>query len=103
MGNIISYIIHQITQVLQHIVDTKKSINMPTEALNNINPLMTACVFIEYQNEFTTEGGALYDAVKDCMVATGTLENSRKFMDECRDAGCTIIHVPISYDKVRIR
>jgi nicotinamidase-related amidase len=76
---------------------------MSTEALGKINPLMTACIFIEYQNEFTTEGGALYDSVKDCMNATGTLENSRKFMDECRDAGCTIIHVPISYDKVRIR
>jgi len=63
---------------------------------------MTACVFIEFQNEFTTEGGALHDAVKDCMDATGTLANSRKFMDECRDAGCTIVHVPISFEKVRI-
>ena len=60
-------------------------------------------VSIEYQNEFTTEGGKLYGAVKECMEATGTLENSRKVMDAARDAGCTIIHCPISFEKVRIR
>jgi nicotinamidase-related amidase len=66
-----------------------------------LNPAAeTACVFIEYQNEFTTQGGALYDAVKDCMEATGTLENSRKVLDAARGAGCTIIHVPIAFEKV---
>jgi len=54
---------------------------------------------IEYQNEFTTEGGALHDAVKECMQATGTLGNSRRVIDAARDAGCTIIHVPIMFDK----
>lgn len=33
------------------------------------------------------------------MEATGTLENSRKVLDSARNAGCTIIHVPIAFDK----
>jgi len=41
----------------------------------------------------------LHDAVKECMEATGTLENSRKVMDAARDAGCTIIHCPITFEK----
>eukprot|EP00979_Chaetoceros_neogracilis_P006446 scaffold1309_cov214-Chaetoceros_neogracile.AAC.8 len=52
-----------------------------------LDPSETACVMIEYQNEFATEGGALHDAVKECMQATGTLGNSRKVMDAARDAG----------------
>ncbi len=32
----------------------------------------TALIFIEFQNEFTTEGGALHDAVTECMAATNT-------------------------------
>ena len=67
-----------------------------------LNPEETACVFIEFQNEFTTEGGALYDAVKECMEKTGTLGNARKVMDTARAAGCTIIHVPIAFEKVRL-
>lgn len=66
-----------------------------------LNPEETACVFIEFQNEFTTEGGALYDAVKECMEKTGTLGNARRVMDTARAAGCTIIHVPIAFEKVR--
>ena len=70
------------------------------EALK-LDPAETAIVLIEYQNEFTTEGGALHAAVKDCMAATGTLGNSRKVMDSAREAGATIIHVPIMFEKVR--
>ena len=68
----------------------------------SLSPEDTAAVFIEYQNEFTTEGGLLYDAVKECMEATGTLENSKKVMDEMRAAGCTIIHLPIAFEKVSL-
>ncbi|KAH8060165.1 isochorismatase-like protein [Aureococcus anophagefferens] len=32
----------------------------------------TALLLIEYQNEFTTEGGKLHDAVKDSMAADGS-------------------------------
>ena len=37
-----------------------------------LNPKETGVVFIEFQNEFTTEGGALHDAVKgentECLI-----------------------------------
>lgn len=58
----------------------------------------TAVVLIEFQNEFATPGGKLYDAVKPCMEQTNTLENSKKLMDAARNAGCTIIHCPICFD-----
>lgn len=38
----------------------------------NLDPSSTAIVFIEYQNEFTTEGGKLHEAVKDCMEQTNS-------------------------------
>ena len=69
-------------------------------SLPPLDPKETAVVLIEYQNEFTTDGGALYGAVKDCMEATNTLGNSKALMDAARDAGCTIIHVPIVFDEV---
>ena len=67
-----------------------------------LNPKETAMLFIEYQNEFTTEGGALHGAVKDCMEATKTLENSKALLEAARTAGCTVIHVPIVFDQVRV-
>ena len=70
---------------------------MSTEEPLSLSPEETALVLIEYQNEFTTEGGGLYEAVKECIDKTGTLENSKKVMDAAREAGCTIIHVPISF------
>jgi hypothetical protein len=73
-----------------------------TEEPLKLNPADTAIVLIEYQNEFTTEGGGLHDAVKDCMTATGTLGNSRKVMDAAREAGATIIHVPIMFEPVSL-
>lgn len=38
----------------------------------SLDPSSTAFVFIEYQNEFTTPGGKLHDAVKDCMEKTNS-------------------------------
>lgn len=64
-----------------------------------LNPKETGVVFIEFQNEFTTEGGALHDAVKGCMEETKTLENSKALLDASRAAGCTVIHVPIVFDE----
>jgi nicotinamidase-related amidase len=65
-----------------------------------LNPDDTAVVLIEYQNEFTTTGGALHDAVKDCMAATNTLGNSKALLEAAREVGCTIVHVPIVFDEV---
>ncbi|MBU4335065.1 MAG: cysteine hydrolase [Actinobacteria bacterium] len=62
-----------------------------------MNPETTALVMIEFQNDFTSEGGALHDAVKDSMSSTGMLDNARKALDAARAAGVTVIHSPISF------
>lgn len=57
----------------------------------------TAVLFIEYQNDFTTPGGALHEAVADTMEQTNMLANSAALADAAREAGATIIHIPISF------
>ena len=57
----------------------------------------TAIVFIEYQNEFATEGGKLHDAVKPVMDASSMLTNSRRVMDAAREKGAKIFHSPIKF------
>jgi nicotinamidase-related amidase len=61
------------------------------------DPKSTAVVLIEYQNDFTSEGGALHGAVQDVMEGTGMLENTRRLVEAARAAGATIIHAPIAY------
>jgi nicotinamidase-related amidase len=63
----------------------------------DVDPQTTAVVLIEYQNDFTTEGGALHGAVKDVMEETRMLENTRRVVDEARRAGATVIHAPITF------
>ena len=62
-----------------------------------VDPKRTAVVLIEYQNDFTSEGGALHDAVRDVMERTGMLDNTRRLVEAARAAGATIVHAPISY------
>jgi len=71
----------------------------PAEAKGGIDvdASKTAMVLIEYQNEFTTEGGKMYEAVKANMEATGMLEKSAKIVDAARAKGVTIMYVPISF------
>jgi nicotinamidase-related amidase len=63
----------------------------------SLDPKRTAVVLIEYQNDFTSEGGALHDAVRDVMERTGMLENTRRLVEAARAAGATIVHAPIAY------
>ena len=63
----------------------------------DVNPSKTAVVLIEYQNDFTSDGGALHGAVKDVMDDTGMLANSQKVVEEARRAGATIVHAPITF------
>jgi len=63
----------------------------------DIDPARTAVVLVEYQNDFTSDGGALHGAVKEVMDETGMLENTRRLVDEAREAGATIVHAPISF------
>mgnify|MGYP002818327668 CR=1 FL=1 len=55
----------------------------------------TAVVFIEYQNEFATEGGKLHDAVKGTMG--DMLGSSAAVAEAARAAGTTVMHAPISF------
>jgi nicotinamidase-related amidase len=63
----------------------------------NVDPRTTAVVLIEYQNDFTSEGGALHGAVKDVMQETDMLEKSQAVAEEARRAGATVIHAPITF------
>jgi len=62
-----------------------------------VDPKRTAVVLIEYQNDFTSEGGVLHDAVKGVMEQTGMLENTRRLVEAARAAGATIVHAPITF------
>jgi nicotinamidase-related amidase len=64
-----------------------------------VDPSRTAVVLIEYQNDFTSEGGALHGAVAESMAATDMLENTKAVVDAAHDAGVTVIHAPISFAK----
>ena len=61
------------------------------------DPKTTAVVLIEYQNDFTSEGGALHGAVGDVMESTGMLDNTRRLVESARAAGATIVHAPITF------
>ena len=62
-----------------------------------LDPKKTAVVMIEFQNDFTTEGGALHGAVKVVMESTNMLANARETVTKARDLGAKIIHAPISF------
>lgn len=64
-----------------------------------MNPKKTALVLIEYQNDFTTEGGALHDGVKGVMADTNMLENTKALVDKAREQGMTIIYAPIAFEE----
>ncbi len=64
-----------------------------------MNAKKTALVLIEFQNDFTTEGGALHGAVKPVMDSNNMLENTVETVAKAREAGVTIVHAPITFMK----
>ncbi|TDE15682.1 cysteine hydrolase [Dyadobacter psychrotolerans] len=62
-----------------------------------LNPKETALVLIEFQNDFTTEGGIFHSAVKGVMDANNMLHNTADTVKAARVAGINIIYVPISF------
>ncbi|HEX3872970.1 MAG TPA: cysteine hydrolase [Solirubrobacteraceae bacterium] len=62
-----------------------------------VDPKSTALVLIEFQNDFTSEGGALHGAVADVMEQTGMVENTRRLVEAARAAGVMIVHAPITF------
>jgi nicotinamidase-related amidase len=59
----------------------------------------TALLMIEFQNEFTTEGGKLHDGVKGVMSSTGMLQNAAHACEAARKSGCKVMHTPIIFAK----
>jgi nicotinamidase-related amidase len=65
----------------------------------SIDPSTTAVVLIEYQNDFTSEGGALHGAVSEVMDKTDMLANTKRVVDAARQAGVPVMHAPITFAK----
>src|SRR3954471_23208746 len=63
----------------------------------SIDAKTTAVVLIEYQNDFTSDGGVLHGAVSEVMDKTDMLANTRGVVDAARAAGATIMHAPITF------
>ncbi|GLY30677.1 cysteine hydrolase [Kineosporia sp. NBRC 101731] len=62
-----------------------------------IDPSSTALVLIEYQNDFTSQGGVLHEAVAPVMADTGMLQKTKAVAQAARAAGITVMHAPISF------
>lgn len=62
-----------------------------------MDPVTTALVLIEFQNDFTSEGGALHGAVDEVMSKTGMLSNAARVLEAARKAGVTVMHAPITF------
>ena len=62
-----------------------------------MDPKHTAVVLIEYQNDFTSEGGTLHDAVRPVMNSTNMLANTLETVKKARELGATIVHAPITF------
>jgi nicotinamidase-related amidase len=62
-----------------------------------IDPKTTAVVLIEYQNDFTSDGGVLHGTVEGVMSSTDMMANTRQVIDAAHDAGATVMHAPIMF------
>ena len=75
---------------------TTEKVSTMTDKLE-LDPATTAVVLIEYQNDFTTEGGVLHEAVAPVMESNGLLANTTALVDAARAAGVTVMHAPITF------
>jgi nicotinamidase-related amidase len=62
-----------------------------------MNSTETAIVLIEFQNDFTSEGGIFHHGVEEVMKETDMLSNTVNLVNQARKAGVQVIHVPISF------
>ncbi len=58
----------------------------------------TAIIFIEFQNDFCKEGGALYEGVKDQINEQNTVHNAHDCINKARGKCLTLI-VPILFEQ----
>lgn len=62
-----------------------------------MDPKHTAVVLIEYQNDFTSEGGTLHAAVAPVIESTNMLAHTVETVSRARELGATIVHAPITF------
>jgi nicotinamidase-related amidase len=62
-----------------------------------LDPKTTALLLLEYQNEFTSKGGVLHQAVSGVMEETKMLPNTVKVLAAARKQGVTVMHAPITF------
>ena len=62
-----------------------------------LDPATTAVVLIEFQNDFTSDGGVLHGAVSEVMDKTNMMKNTREVIDAAHAAGVTVMHAPITF------
>jgi len=62
-----------------------------------LKPKETALVLIEFQNDFTTEGGIFHGAVKGVMDSNNMLQNTVDTVKAAREAGVNVIYIPIAF------
>lgn len=62
-----------------------------------MDPKETALVLIEFQNDFTSDGGTLHDAVAPVMESSNMLANTVETVEQARRLGATIVHAPITF------
>ncbi|MDQ6614060.1 MAG: cysteine hydrolase [Actinomycetota bacterium] len=63
----------------------------------SMDPATTAVVLIEFQNDFTSDGGVLHGAVQEVMNKTDMLANTQRVVEAARKAGVTVMHAPITF------
>lgn len=63
----------------------------------NLDPTTSAILLIEYQNEFTSKGGVLHEAVAGVMAETNMLANTVAVVNAARKRGIPILHAPITF------
>src|SRR6202044_3838997 len=68
-----------------------------TKGVRPMDPKSTAGVLIEYQNDFTSDGGTLHGAVKTVMDKTNMLANTVETVKKARELGATIVYAPITF------
>ena len=62
-----------------------------------LDPDTTAVILIEFQNDFTSEGGVLHGAVSEVMELTDMLSKAGAVVEAAREAGVTVMHAPITF------
>merc|ERR1719389_590677 len=80
-------------------MSTQFSVFAPSDAKGGqeLSPTKVAVVAIEFQNEFTSEGGKLHPAVSGVMASTDMLRKTAALAEQMRAAGGKVVLGPITF------